>query len=106
MVQPAGGSSKFTIGIVFFYKFGTSLFFFALMGYSFVTTALYMSTDSVIPCVIFHALINAFAELGFWVTEASLFTYVESLGRLVVGIVVFLVVMHRQRPRSASGASA
>ena len=39
-------------------------FFFFVISCSLVTTILYLITNSVISCILFHALINAFSDLG------------------------------------------
>ena len=72
-------------------------FLLGLMGYSFVTTALYLKTGSVIPCVIFHALINAFAEIGFWAAADNRLSYWDSSIRLIVGLLVFVAILYLRR---------
>jgi uncharacterized protein len=76
------------------YQTSVLSFFMGLMGYSFVTTALYLKTESVIPCVIFHALINAFAELGFWAAADPRISYWDGGIRLIVGLGLFFFMMH------------
>lgn len=89
------------------YRTSVLPFFMGLLGYSFVTTALYLGTESVIPCVIFHALINAFAELGFWPAADPRLSYWDGGIRLAVGMMVFVGIMYVQkRHRSQESASA
>ncbi|TVR57443.1 MAG: CPBP family intramembrane metalloprotease [Spirochaetaceae bacterium] len=75
-------------------------FFLGLMGYSFVTTALYLKTESVVPCLIFHALVNAFGELGFWVAAETPLAYWDSAVRLVVGIGFFALIVSAKNRRA------
>ena len=79
-------------------------FFIGVMGYSFVTTALYVKTESVVPCVIFHALINAYAELGFWAATDTRLAYWDGSVRFVVGLAFFAVIVYARKPAPASGA--
>ncbi len=86
------------------YQTSTLPFFMGLLGYSFVTTALYLKTESVVPCIIFHALINAFAELGFWTAADTQLSYWDGGIRLVVGVVVFAAIMYAPKGITESGS--
>jgi hypothetical protein len=56
-------------------------------------TPLSLKSGSVIPCILFHALVNAFGELGFrygiGLYAASM---IESLVKLGIGFAAFLVL--------------
>ena len=88
------------------YQASVLAFSMGLLGYSFVTTALYLKTESVVPCIIFHALINAFAELGFWMAADTRLSYWDGGIRLVAGLAVFVAIVYARRRVPASRPSA
>lgn len=72
-------------------------FFVQVIGLSFVTAVLYIRSQSVVPCVIFHALMNAMSGMGFdqGANTASLIT------KLVI-IAAFVVAFGRKAPKTES----
>ena len=67
-------------------------FLITVIAYSLITTILYLNSGSVIPCVIAHALLNAFSELGFWYAGNQVAVYTDSIIRLVVAFVLFMIL--------------
>ncbi len=61
-------------------------FFIQVIGLSFVTAVLYIRSQSVIPCIIFHALVNAISGMGS-------FSGSDSTANLIAGIIKFVVVV-------------
>jgi uncharacterized protein len=86
------------------YQTSVLAFSMGLLGYSFVTTALYLKTESVVPCVIFHALINAFAELGFWMAADTRLSYWDGAIRLVAGLLIFAAIVYAPKRSTESGS--
>ncbi len=76
-------------------------FLISAIAFSLVTTALYLKAGSVIPCVIAHAWINAFVELGFWYGTDKTAAYVDSLLKLAVSAAFFMVLIP-MKPRRQS----
>lgn len=72
-------------------------FLISVVAYSFITTPLYLKSGSVIPCIIAHALINAFGNLGFWYGSDRAATYIDSGAKLIIAV-AFFAVIQRLRP--------
>jgi membrane protease YdiL (CAAX protease family) len=68
-------------------------FLITIIAYSLVLTPLSLKSGSVIPCILFHALANAFGELGFQY-GSGLFTasMIDSLVKLGIGAAAFMVL--------------
>jgi len=68
-------------------------FLITIIAYSLVLTPLSLKSGSVFPCILFHALVNAFGELGFHygsgLTAASM---TDSLVKLGIGAAAFMVL--------------
>lgn len=72
------------------------LFFIMVIAYSFMNTILYLRTQSVIPCIIFHAWTNAFGELGFWYGNLSFEAgLIYNLCTLLISIFIFIFLSNR-----------
>lgn len=68
-------------------------FLVTIIAYSLVLTPLSLKSGSVIPCILFHALANAFGELGFqYGGELSFASMVDSLVKLGIGAAAFMVL--------------
>jgi membrane protease YdiL (CAAX protease family) len=67
-------------------------FLISVVAFSLVTTALYLRSGSVIPCILAHAWFNAFLGLGFFYGTHQAAAYADGLIRLAVGIAFFLIV--------------
>ncbi len=63
-------------------------FFAQVIGLSFVTAVLYIRAQSVVPCIIFHALINALLGMGSFYGSDPTANLIASITKFVV-IVVF-----------------
>ena len=66
-------------------------FFVQVIGLSFVTLVLYIRSQSVIPCIIFHALINALSGMGFVYSSHPTANLVADIIQFAVMAVFFLV---------------
>lgn len=76
-------------------QYGTSFpaFLIMVLGLSFITTILYLQSQSVIPCLIFHAAWNAYTALGFqYGPEYTGAVYTNSVVRLLVALAIFVVI--------------
>lgn len=68
-------------------------FIFFVFACTLVTTILYLKSGSVIPCIIFHALINAFGDLGIYYKNDQLAASIlYNLFLLVLGIAILIVL--------------
>jgi len=68
-------------------------FFINVIALSLITSILYLKSGSVIPCIIFHALINAFGDLGIYFGDSQLASsIIYSLILLVSGIAIFAIL--------------
>lgn len=68
-------------------------FLIKVIALSLITSILYLKSGSVIPCIIFHALINAFEDLGIYFGHIQLAASIMySLIILVSGIAIFAIL--------------
>ncbi len=65
-------------------------FFAQVIGLSFVAAALYIRSQSVVPCIIFHALINALSGMGSFYGSDPTANLIADIIKFLVAIVFFL----------------
>mgnify|MGYP000126752491 CR=1 FL=1 len=82
---------------VFQYQLHFIPFLIGVVSFSFMTTALYLRTKSVVPCIIFHAAVNAFGEIGFYYpNDQYAVSIVDAVIRLAVAVVIFAVLLNKK----------
>jgi uncharacterized protein len=69
-------------------------FFISTIAFSFLLHGIYLKTNNVLLCVIGHALVNAYAALGFIQNSDLTAAFIDSIGRLIVGVVVFYILVY------------
>jgi CAAX protease family protein len=84
----------FYINGVYQYQGNFILFFVNVIGLSLIYTVLYTMSNSILLCIIFHALINVSAAMGFDVPRDNEFgLIIRNSIPLLVGAVVMLVYL-------------
>ncbi len=78
-------------------QYGTNFlqFMMGIISMSFLLTILYLATRSVLLCILFHALENAYLNIGLdsWIS-GPISVWVNALGGLGISILLFWIYLH------------
>ena len=81
-------------------QYGTNFpeFMLGIISMSFLLTILYLATRSVFICILFHALQNAYLNIGMdsWISN-SVSGWVNALGGLGISILLFWIYRHQMK---------
>lgn len=80
-------------------------FFVQVIGLSLVTAVLYIRSQSAVPCIIFHAMVNALSAMGSFFEDAPTANLVTDIAKYAVIVLFFLIYVRKPAPAKTAQAA-